>query len=281
MKKLSFFLMAMLFSVMSFAETYSLTPNKAQTGLTNTSYITTLTSFTYNGVTWKMNQWNPSTLQVKTNQDNTANEWRFYNETAMPGKITKVVIKFSALTLKNTSTTGFKFVGGSSAVTTTTGGTDGVWNASEKTLTWTPNAEDNFTFFALYQNGKVASGTNNLASSDAIVVTYEAEGGSTETIVKTLKSIAVEGMTTTFEQGDIFKFDGTCTATYSVTKNDEPQADETRIVAPTVSAPDMNTIGTQTVTVSYTDGEETVSTTYDINIIENTVTSWHLYWKFE
>ena len=264
--------MAMLFSMMSFAETYSLTPNKAQTGLTNTSYITTLTSFTYNGVTWKMNQWNPNSLQVKTNQNSAASEWRFYNETAMPGKITKVVIKFSALTLKNTSTTGFKFVGGSSAVTVTTGGTDGVWNATAKTLTWTPSESDNFTFFALYQNGKVASGTNNLATSDAIVVTYEAAGGSTETIVKTLKSIAVEGMTTTFEQGDIFKFDGTCTATYSVTKNDEPQADETVTVTPTVSAPDMNTIGTQTITISYTDDEETVSTTYDINITENTVT---------
>ena len=272
MKKLSFFLMAMLFSMMSFAETYSLTPNKAQTGLTNTSYITTLTSFTHNGVTWKMNQWNPSTLQVKTNQSSATDEWRFYNETAMPGKITKVVIKFSALTLKNTTTTGFKFVGGSSAVTATTGGTDGVWNASAKTLTWTPGESDNFTYFALYQNGKVASGTNNLATSDAIVVTYEAAGGSTETIVKTLKSIAVEGMTTTFEQGDIFKFDGTCTATYSVTKNDEPQADETKTVTPTVSVPNMNLLGTQTVTVSYTDDEATVSTTYDINIIENTVT---------
>ena len=272
MKKLSFFLMAMLFSVVSFAETYSLTPNKAQTGLTNTSYITTLTDFEYNGVAWKMNQWNPNSLQVKTNQGKAADEWRFYNTSAIPGKITKVVIKFSALTLKNTTTTGFKFVGGATAVTTTTGGTDGVWNASEKTLTWTPSASDNFTYFALYQNGKVASGTNKLATSDAIIVTYEAAGGSTETIVKTLKSIAVEGMTTTYEQGDIFKFDGTCTATYSVTKNDEPQADETKTVTPTVSVPNMNLLGTQTVTVSYTDDEVTVSTTYDINIIENTVT---------
>ena len=94
MKKLSFFLMAMLVSLTSFAETYSLTPDKTQTGLTNTSYITTLTDFEYNGVAWKMNQWNPSSLQVKTNQSNAASEWRFYNTSAMPGKITKVVIKF-------------------------------------------------------------------------------------------------------------------------------------------------------------------------------------------
>ena len=272
MKKLSFFLMAMLFSVMSFAETYSLTPNKDQTGLTNTSYITTLTEFEYNGVSWKMNQWNPSSLQVKTNQSSAASEWRFYNTSAFPGKITKVVIKFSALTLSNTTTTGFKFVGGSAAVTATSGGTDGVWNATAKTLTWTPKTDDNFTYFALYQNGKVATGTNKLATSDAIVVTYENAGGSAETIVKTLKSIAVEGMTTTYEQGDVFRFDGTCTATYNVTKNDEPQADETKTVTPIVSAPDMNKLGTQVVTVSYTDDKETVSTTYNINIIENTVT---------
>ena len=176
--KLFFALFAMLALGVgnAWGATYSLTPNKAGTGLSNTAYITSLTEFTNNGISWKMNQWNPSTLQIKTNQSSATSEWRFYNTTAMPGKITKVVIKFSALTLKNTSTTGFKFVGGSAAVTGTTGGTDGVWNASAKTLTWTPAASDNFTYFALYQNGQVASGTNKLATSDAIVVTYETSG---------------------------------------------------------------------------------------------------------
>ena len=89
-------------------------------------------------------------------------------------------------------------------------------------------------------------------------------------IVKTLKSIAVTGMKTTYEQGDTFKFDGTCTATYSVTKDDVAQADETVDVTPTsVSTPDMNQVGTQTITVTY----ETVSTTYDITITENEVTA--------
>ena len=185
--KLFFALFAMLALGVgnAWGATYSLTPDKNGTGLSNTAYITSLTEFTNNGISWKMNQWNPSTLQIKTNQSTAANEWRFYNTSAIPGKITKVVIKFSALTLKNTSATGFKFVGGSSAVTETTGGTDGVWDTSAKTLTWTPSASDNFTYFALYQNGKVASGTNKLATSDAIVVTYEASG-STETVVSLL-----------------------------------------------------------------------------------------------
>ena len=99
--------------------------------------------------------------------------------------------------------------------------------------------------------------------------TKAASGEPEPVIVKTLKSIAVTGMKTTYEQGDIFKFNGTCTATYSVTKDGVAQADETAEVTPTsVSTPNMNTIGIQTITVTY----ETVSTTYDITITENEVT---------
>lgn len=106
--------------------------------------------------------------------------------------------------------------------------------------------------------------------------TYEtASGGEPEpVIVKMLKSIAVTGMTTTFEQGDVFKFDGTCTATYSVTKDDVAQADETAEVTPTsVSAPKMNQIGTQTVTVTYSEGGVDKTDEYEITITENTVTA--------
>ena len=93
-------------------------------------------------------------------------------------------------------------------------------------------------------------------------------------IVKTLKSIEVTGMTTTFEQGDVFKFNGTCTATYSVTKDGAAQADETAEVTPTsVSTPNMNTIGTQTVTVTYSEGGVEKTAEYQITITENTVTA--------
>ena len=93
-------------------------------------------------------------------------------------------------------------------------------------------------------------------------------------IVKTLKSIAVTGMKTTYEQGDIFKFNGTCTATYSVTKDGVAQPDETAEVTPTsVSTPNMNTIGTQTVTVTYSEGGVEKTAEYQITITENTVTA--------
>lgn len=104
-------------------------------------------------------------------------------------------------------------------------------------------------------------------------VVYTVEGGAV-TIVKTLKSIAVEGMTTDYETGDIFKFDGTCTATYGVTKNDVPQEDETKVVTPTsVSTPDMSTAGEKEVTVTYTEDDVTVTATYTINVTENVITA--------
>lgn len=151
--------------------TYSMTPDQSSTGSGSTSYIATLTKFTYEGISWAMNQWNPSTLQIKTNQSSATNEFRFYNTSAFSGRIKKVVITFSTLTVSAASK--LMFLGGTSEVTATTGGTAGTWDADKKTLTWTPSASDNFTYFAFYQNGKAASGTNKLATSDAIVVEYE------------------------------------------------------------------------------------------------------------
>lgn len=90
---------------------------------------------------------------------------------------------------------------------------------------------------------------------------------SSDVIVKTLKSIAVDDMTTSYEVGDEFSFDGTCTATYSVTKNDEPQLDENKVVTPTeVTSPDMSTSGNKTITVSYTEDAVTQTTTYNITV---------------
>lgn len=151
--------------------TYSMTPDQSTTGSTATSYLTTLTEFTYDEISWKMNQWNPKTLQIKTNQSSAASEFRFYNTSAFSGRIKKVVITFKALTVSDASK--LMFLGGTSEVTATTGGTAGTWDATAKTLTWTPGTSDSFTYFAFYQNGKAASGTNYLAESDAIVVEYE------------------------------------------------------------------------------------------------------------
>ena len=106
---------------------------------------------------------------------------------------------------------------------------------------------------------------------DNLTVTYTASGSDEPEaeIVKTLKSIAVSGMTQTYQVGDAFSFDGKCTATYSVTIDGVAQADQTAKVEPTsVSTPDMNQLGTQTVTVTYTEGEVTKTAEYTITIEE-------------
>ena len=174
MKKIFSIFAAILFAGSMMADTYSMTPDQATTKSSSTTYVTTLTSFTYQGVSWKINQWNPKTLQVKTNQSSAASEFRIYNTSAFAGAITQVVVKFSSLTLNDTDHSGFMFVGGNAEISTTTGGTAGIWDDEAKTLTWTPAATDNFTFFALYQNGKVATGSNYLAASDAFVITTDA-----------------------------------------------------------------------------------------------------------
>ena len=172
-KLLTFLTLLTLFFTTAGAETvtYSLTPDNASTGLDDEVYIDVLTEFTYSDVSWKMKYWNPNSLQVKTNKNDARDEFRFYNTSAFPGRITQVVITFSTLTVSDASK--LMFIGGSSEVSETTGGTAGTWDSNAKTLTWTPGASDNFTFFGFYQNGKAASGNNYLAESDAIVVTYE------------------------------------------------------------------------------------------------------------
>ena len=106
---------------------------------------------------------------------------------------------------------------------------------------------------------------------DNLSVTYTASGSDEPEaeIVKTLKSIAVSDMTTIYEQGDAFSFDGKCTATYSVTKDGVEQAPQTATVTPTsVSKPDMTQLGTPTVTVTYTEGDVTKTAEYKITIEE-------------
>lgn len=75
----------------------------------------------------------------------------------------------------------------------------------------------------------------------------------------TLVSIAVSGQTTSYQVGDTFSFDGTCTATYS--------DDSQHTVTPTsVSNPSMSTSGSKTITVSYTENGVTKTAKYTISV---------------
>lgn len=80
----------------------------------------------------------------------------------------------------------------------------------------------------------------------------------------TLSSIAVSGQTTTYQKGNAFSFDGTCTATFTNGYQ--------KVVTPTsVTSPDMSTAGTKTITVSYTYNGNTRTASYDITVNGNRV----------
>ena len=76
----------------------------------------------------------------------------------------------------------------------------------------------------------------------------------------TLSSISVSGQQTEFTEGDSFIFGGTVTAHYS----DSSSADVTSYA--TFSGYDMDEVGSQTVTVSYTESGITKTTTYSITV---------------
>ena len=79
---------------------------------------------------------------------------------------------------------------------------------------------------------------------------------------KALSSILVNDPKTIFEQGDLFSFEGTVTATY----DDGTTADVTSSESLSFSGYNMLTSGKQTVTVSYTEGETTKTDTYEITV---------------
>ena len=76
-----------------------------------------------------------------------------------------------------------------------------------------------------------------------------------------LNNISITGMTTNYEVGSDFFFDGTCLATYS--------NESTKEVTPTViSLPNMDKAGTYNVQVEYSEYGDTVTAEYEVVVIE-------------
>ena len=183
------------------------------------------------------------------------------NTSEIQGTISKVVVNASVAS------------GVTASLTVKVGDTDFTTGSSTSVKATTTATAYTFTGSA---SGEIvvklakASKANKALYVKSIEVTYEAGGsGEGPVVVKTLKSIAVSGMTTEFKQNAAFAFDGECTATYSVTEDDVPVADQNAKVTPTsVSEPDMSTVGTKEVTVSYTEGEITKEAKYEITIVE-------------
>ena len=101
---------------------------------------------------------------------------------------------------------------------------------------------------------------NTLHSTNNYLKVVVTEFISDDTPAAALASIAVSGQKTGFTVGDTFSFGGTVTATYA----DDSTKDVT--ASATFSGYDMSTAGNQTVTVSYTEGGITKTTSYGITV---------------
>ena len=97
------------------------------------------------------------------------------------------------------------------------------------------------------------------AQGDGEVQLYKLGSGVEPPATPVLVSIAVSDMTTEYTVGDTFSFDGTVTATYD-------NGSENTVTPTSVSEPDMSTAGTETVTVTYTEGGVTKEATYTITV---------------
>lgn len=132
------------------------------------------------------------------------------------------------------------------------------------------------TVTATYENGNTNNVTNlasfsgydmSTAGDQTVTVSYT-EGEITKTKTyqitvknRTLQGIEVEAPTTSFNVGDDFSFGGAVTAIYyDESTKDIPEENVT------FSGYDMSTAGDQTVTVSYTEGGVTKTTTYNITV---------------
>ena len=98
------------------------------------------------------------------------------------------------------------------------------------------------------------------AQTDGEVQLYKLSDGGDVPPAATLESIAVSGQKTVFFVGDTFDFGGKVTATYS----DGSTKDVTSSAK--VSTPDLSSVGTKEVTVSYTENEDTKTTKYTITV---------------
>ena len=134
-------------------------------------------------------------------------------------------------------------------------------NSPSQSVTWSTSNSS----VATVNNGAVTAigvGTTIITATSTVDATKQ--GTCTVTVTdstpKTLSSITISGQTTSLEVGSEFSFGGTVTAHFS----DSSTSDVTS--SATFSGYNMSVAGSYTVTVSYTYGSVTKTTTYTLNI---------------
>ena len=165
-KLLLLFISVLCLGLSSYAEE-QLTINFNSTDLGNnaTSYVRTAFNFTKGGITFTINNVNPSNGQIQANKaPNNAEAFILYNTTALPN-IKKVEITFKSVGDKTPNNMYFA-VGDAAMDKTISKGATGTWNSKDMIATWT--STEGKSFFRLNVNTNV----NGTVKVTKMVITY-------------------------------------------------------------------------------------------------------------
>ncbi len=158
-------LFCLLATVMpAIAETIEITPSDL--GKTDSKYVTTAFDFTKDGITFTINNVNPSTGQVQANKA-VASAFYIYNKTAIVN-ITKVEMQFTSVGAKTPDKAYFDIKGTpiSSSINSST--ITGKWDETKKAATW-DCIDNSDQYFRINFNTNV----NGTVKFSKIIITYE------------------------------------------------------------------------------------------------------------
>ncbi len=151
--------------------TISFKLDQATTGNSSTTYVQAEASFIYDGVSYKVNNWNPKTLQIRgnqTTQTNLQSGKNFYlrNTTAIPGTITSISVEYTSGELVATN---IYAISSASEITNQSTSSSTAGTAKTGLVIW--DLADGGSYFAI---GLTKGGTSGTALSGTITITYNA-----------------------------------------------------------------------------------------------------------
>lgn len=154
-------------------QTLSFAPDQTTTGSNSSNYVSTETEFTTGNVTFKINNWNPTSLQIRGNQTTQQNlqsgsNFYLHNTTAMPGNITGITITYTAGTIVAANTYAMT---DDNAITSQSTSNSTAGTAASGSVTWTFDGSS--PFFAI---GMVKGATSGTTTCGTITITYTSGG---------------------------------------------------------------------------------------------------------
>lgn len=139
--------------------------NSTDLGKTDKGYVNPAFNFTKGGITFTINNVNPSNGQIQANKDpKNAQAFILYNTTALPN-IKKVEITFKSVG-SNTPNNMYFAVGDAAMDKTISTGATGTWNDTDKIATWTSTEGKSFFRFNINKN------VNGTVIVTKMVITY-------------------------------------------------------------------------------------------------------------